>query len=197
MQISVSGKHVDVGQALRSHVESRAEETIHKYLDRVTDVNVVFSKEGYRFRASIVINTGTHAHLVISSHAEAGDAYACFDAALEKSERQLRRYKGKLKDHHKEKPGEIAMGLDGASGKAVKHYTISGDQEMADEVTPLVIAEKKTEIERLSVSEAVMKLDLSDLPALMFINRSHGGLNVIYRRPDGHISWVDVEDNAA
>lgn len=197
MQITVSGKQIDIGQALQEHVETRLRELIEKYLDRVTDAMVVFSKESHLFRADIIVNsgTGTHARTTIKGQAESDEIYSAFGMAADKVEKQLRRYKSRLKDHHKTKPHP--RDVDEARIMATKYVLSSGnEEEESQEENPLVIAEKSTEIETLTVSQAVMKMDLADLPALMFFNRAHGGLNVVYRRKDGNISWVDPKDNS-
>lgn len=196
MQISVSGKGVDVGEALRTHVATQIEEHVTKYIDRVTSVQVVVSREAHLFRVDITGNLGTHSGLVVRSRGEQEDVYAAFDASLEKMSKQLRRYKRKITNHHKaaDIPGETKQVKQG------KKYTLkpeTGEHEEDDKTPGLVIAEKATAIETLTVSQAVMKMDLQDLPALMFFNSAHGGLNVVYRRIDGNISWVDPESKAA
>lgn len=197
MQIKVSGKQVDVGDALRTHVENRLSGSIPKYLDRVTQCEVVISREAHQFRADIVLNPGTHANFMIKGRAAAVDAHAAFDAAAEKIEKQLRRYKRRLTDHHKNNRNEEAL-LSKAQGHAVKYVlaTRPEEEEVSDEA-PLIIAEKPTSVEELTVSEAVMQMDLEDLPALMFINKANGRLNTVYRRADGNISWVDPAKEAA
>jgi len=193
MQIIVSGKGVDVGEALRKHIESQIEEHVTKYIDRVTSVHVVVSREAHMFRVDVTGNMGTHAGVVVRSRGEPNDALSAFDDALEKTSKQLRRYKRKLTNHHK--ANEVAAPrLVKAKKYVLKPET--GEHE-DDKHAGLVIAEKPTDIETLSVSEAVMKMDLQDLPAVMFFNRSHGRLNVVYRRVDGNISWVDPEGQAA
>ncbi len=186
MQIIVSGKQVDVGDALRQHIEERLEEGISKYLDRVTSVTVVASRESHMFKIDISGNTGTHSGIVIKSSAKNDDVYAAFDAAADKIEKQLRRYKRRLTNHHKT---EVA----GTEMLQARKYVISDADEHADDDAPVVIAEKDAPIQTLTVSEAVMKMDLAELPALMFINSANGRVNVVYRRVDGNISWVDPE----
>jgi ribosomal subunit interface protein len=190
MQIHVSGKGVEVGEALRTHIEQQIEEQVQKYIDRVTSVHVVVSKEAHLFRVDITGNLGTHAGLVIRSRGETADVYAAFDEALEKVAKQLRRYKRKITNHHK---------TDGEPERvAGRKYVLPPEAGEHDEDKGgLVIAEKPTEIETLTVRQAVMKMDLQDLPALMFFNKAHGRLNVVYRRADGNISWVDPEGQAA
>ncbi|MBV8938253.1 MAG: ribosome-associated translation inhibitor RaiA [Alphaproteobacteria bacterium] len=196
MHISVSGKGVDVGERLREHMEQRLSQGISKYLDRVTSVQSVLSKDAHRFRVDLHGNIGTHAGMVVRASAMGDDAYTAFDAALEKIEKQLRRYKRKITNHHKNvssSAGDVPM--------RGRKYVLSpdiGEQETEEGGSgPMqaaaVIAEKSTDIDKLSVSEAVMRMDLQDLPALMFYNAAHGRLNIVYRRADGNIAWVDPD----
>lgn len=196
MQIKVSGKGVDVGEALRKYVEERLSAGIPKYLDRVTSVDVVLSREAHMFRTDIVANTGTHAGLVVKGRGDAGDAHASFDAAADKIEKQLRRYKRRLTDHHKHQVDAFDAAVE-QQVRATKYVLASREEEEATEDAPLIIAEKATRIETLTVSEAVMRMDLADLPALMFYNKANGRLNTVYRRVDGNISWVDPEQQSA
>jgi ribosomal subunit interface protein len=197
MQISVSGKGVDVGESLRTHIETRLEQGLTKYIDRVTSAQCVVSKDAHRFRIDIHGNLGTHAGMVVRASALGDDVYASFDAALEKIEKQLRRYKRKISNHHK-------LSYGGAEREFVrgKKYVLSADfaekeEELTQQSSGVVIAEKPTDIDTLTVSEAVMRMDLEDLPALMFYNAAHGRINVVYKRVDGNISWVDPEGKAA
>jgi ribosomal subunit interface protein len=197
MNIMISGKHINVGGSLQTHIEHRIEEGISKYLDRVTSINVVVAKEGHTFKVDINGHTGTSSGVNIKSSAEAGDVYACFDAAAAKIEKQLRRYKRRLTNHHKVYHDDASAPLPAA---AAKKYILKPEADEELEVhdeSPLVIAEKATHIEKLTVSQAVMKMDLADLPALMFFNSASGRMNVIYRRVDGNISWVDPQEKVA
>lgn len=193
MQLHISGRHVDLGAAFQEHVEKRLQEGLNKYLDRIVSLDVVVSKEAHhQFRVDIHGNTGTHSGVTLKSQGGASEIYAAFDDAATKAEKQLRRYKRRLKSHH-------------GNEKEVRAHTArkyvlkpeAHDAELEEKGAPAVIAEKSTNIERLSVSDAVMKMDLADLPALMFFNAGNGRLNVIYRRVDGNISWVDPEEVAA
>ena len=192
MQINISGKHMELGESFQSHVEGRLQEGISKYLDRINQLEVVATKEGARVRVDIHANTGTNSHLTINSHGEAGDAYGAFDVAAEKIEKQLRRYKRRLTNHHKtvHKPDELSQSI------AAKSYVLSAEpdsEELPEEAAPVVIAERQMTIETLTVSEAVMRMDLAHLPALMFYNAAHGRVNLVYRREDGNIGWVDPD----
>ncbi len=197
MQINVSGKGVEVGESLRTHMQQQIDEHVHKYIDRVNSIHAVVSREAHMFRVDITGNLGTHAGLVVRGRGEAGDSYAAFDEALERVSKQLRRYKRKITNHHsKQSMGGAEVEKRRASG--IKYVLPPEAGEQDDDKKPgAIIAEKPTEIETLTVSEAVMKMDLQDLPALMFFNSAHGGINVVYRRADGNISWVDPEETAA
>jgi len=194
MQVSISGKGMDVGESLRAHIEHAAAVGVTKYLDRVNSVAVVVSRESHRFRVDLHGNLGTHAGMVVRAHAVGDDVYATFDSALEKVEKQLRRYKRRITNHHKKEDAAPSR-----ARKTVLQADVAEHEETAANglAAGLVIAEKATDIEILSVSEAVMRMDLQDLPALMFRNAGHGGLNVVYRRADGNISWVDPEEKVA
>ena len=193
MQITVSGKQVDVGESLRGHIEKRLNDGISKYLDRVTNVMVVISRESHLFRVDINANTGTSAGVMIKSKGDSEDVYAAFDVAAERIEKQLRRYKRRITNHHKKRSE------DGFKEYSATKYIIAPDhgEDLHEEPSPVIVAEKATNIETLSVSEAVMKMDLADLPALLFFNSASGRVNVVYRRVDGNISWVDPETKAA
>jgi ribosomal subunit interface protein len=195
MQISVSGKGVDVGASMQSHIENQIEEHVKKYIDRVTSVNVVISREAHLFRADITGNMGTHSGLVVRGRGSSEDVYAAFDEALEKVSKQLRRYKRKITNHHKNTHEQQAQAIRNNGTKYILSPE-SGEQE-DDKQTGIIIAEKPTDIVSMTVSEAVMKMDLEDLPAVMFLNSAHGRLNVVYKRADGNISWVDPSGKAA
>lgn len=193
MKLQISGRHVELGAAFQQHVENRLNEGLNKYLDRIVSLDVVVSKVAHhQYRVDIHGNTGTHAGVTLKSQGEAGDVYAAFDDASTKAEKQLRRYKRRIKNHHAETKEQRAF--------AARKYVLQPealDAELDEKSAPVVVAEKSTHIETLSVSDAVMKMDLADLPALMFFNAGNGRLNVVYRRVDGNISWVDPEELAA
>lgn len=198
MQLHISGRHVELGESFRTHAEARLVGGVNKYLDRVTKIEVVVSKESHQFRVDIHGNTGTHSQVVVNSKGLSTDIYAAFDQAAERLEKQLRRYKRRISNHS---AGLSTKELDAELRRlSAKKYVLKPEdenRELEDEGAPVVIAEKPTEIETLTVSEAVMKMDLSDLPALLFVNSANGRINVIYRRVDGNISWVDPEEVAA
>lgn len=190
MQLTIKGKHLDIGDSLRQHVEQSLTDIVGKYFSTPIDAHVTFSREAHLFHADIVVHAGRG--IVLQSAAEAAEPYVAFDEAAGKVGKRLRRHKNRIKDHHKQ---------DAAPTEAVmaQYNVLHGEQESetAGDDNPVVVAEMTTPIEMLTVSEAVMRLDLGDLPALLFRNRSHGQLNMIYRRADGHIGWVDPAQNVA
>ncbi|MEI7669274.1 MAG: ribosome-associated translation inhibitor RaiA [Pseudomonadota bacterium] len=196
MKILISGKNIEVGESLTNHIEARLGDILNKYLARVVAINVVLTKEAHSFRADINGNTGTSSGVIIKSSASAGDVYACFDNAAEKIETQLRRYKRRLTNHHK-KYAQPEASISLADIIATKYVIKDHHDEESHDDNPVVIAEKATSVETLTVSEAVMKMGLADLPALLFFNSATGKINVVYKRADGNISWVSPEEKAA
>lgn len=184
MQVSISGQKIQIGEALKEYVEEQLALNTTKYFEDAVSATVQFSKERHLFIAQVVVNEGTGNNVLIKAQGEASDIYAAFDTAVDRVAKQLRRYKRRIKNHHK-------RGNPKATG--IKYVLASDGQEMPEEgeSAPLIIAEKATEIEELSVSDAVMRMDLMDLPAVLFINRKTNSINVVYRRQDGNISWVD------
>jgi ribosomal subunit interface protein len=182
MEISVKGKHFDVGDALRGHVKESLDAGVRKYFTKALNSTVVFSREKHRYRADISVHAGRG--LVMQGRAVADEPYPAFDGALDRISKQLRRYKRRLTNHHK-----------GHNDQIPAQYTIlapeSDEVEVADEGQPTIVAEMPTEIATLTTGEAVMRMDLANAPIMMFRNSAHGGLNVVYRREDGNIGWID------
>lgn len=193
MQLSVKGKQIDVGDALRTHVETQLKDITGKYFNGTLDAHVTFSREAHLFRADITVHAGRG--IVLQANAAANEPYPAFDLAAERIARRLRRYKKKIVDLHHESSRNSQEEATVASAFVLHGEEHDREEEAND--NPVVVAEMTTPIELLTVSEAVMRLDLGDLPALMFRNRGHGGLNMIYRRPDGHIGWIDPAETAA
>lgn len=193
MHISVSGKHMEVGTALQGHIEEKLSHGITKYLEQVTDASVVISRESHLFVADIVINPGTHSQFIIKSQGEGVDAYVAFDTAAEKLEKQLRRYKRKLRDHQRERTARAKH----EQLAAFTHYVISDEnEEEAIHDNPVVIAEQDAHIDVLTVGEAVMRLDLESTPLVVFQNAANGHINIVFRRADGNIVWMDPKKQA-
>lgn len=196
MQLSVNGKQLDIGNSLREHIEREVPTIIEKYFANPTDADVTVSKEGATFRTDIAVHVGTG--IVVQGHARSTDAYASFDEAAEHIAKRLRRYKRRLRDHHRER-GAKENALNAAQYILAPEEDVEEPDaaERAEPDQPVIIAEMQTRIETLSVGEAVMRMDLAGLPALMFRNSAHGGLNMIYMRADGNIGWVDPREEGA
>lgn len=195
MQITVKGKHIDVGDALRTHVESQLNGAVSKYFAKPIEAQVVLAKNGSgAFHADIAVHPGRG--ILVHGSGEAQDAYAAVDLAIEHVGKRLRRYKRRLKDHHADEKRERRFEVAPSYVLAPEDETI--EPEIHDEPgrEPVVIAEMTAEIETLTVSEAVMRMDLSGQPVMLFRNRGHDGLNLVYRRADGNIGWIDPQGNA-
>lgn len=191
MEIQVTGKNMDLGAALQSHVSTRLSEGVRKYFERGAEAVVTFTKE----RSMVECEMTTHlaSGVFLAAHDEAGDAYAAFDGALEKLEKRVRRYKRRLKDHHTNGKSPLP------AENAAYYLLASPEGEDADaqpeaDPAPVVIAESQTKVREMTVSAAVMQLDLAETPVIVFKNAAHGDLNIVYRRRDGNIGWIDPKN---
>lgn len=193
MQIQVTGKDIDLGGALQAHVEEKLSEGVRKYFDRPAESKVMFSTEGHGFRCDCVVHLSSG--IVLASQGESSDVYASFDAALAKLEKRVRRYKRRLKNHHADKgpmpTEEAAAYIIAAPGDEETHDDGEETTNGSYELQPAIIAEMTENVREMTVSMAVMQLDLSESPVLLFKNAAHGGLNVVYRRQDGNFGWID------
>ena len=193
MTLRISGKSISVGEALRDRVSERTDEVLRKYFDGNYSGHITLSKDGSGFRTdcSLHLDSG----VTLEAESNATDAYASADAALLMIEKRLRRYKSRLKDRSARKAHAAAAALAeiGAPSLDAPSYVIEAPAE-DDEITgynPVIIAEATTSLKRLSVSEAVMELDLTGAPVIVFQHGSSGRVNIIYRRPDGNVGWID------
>lgn len=188
MRYQITGKQIDIGEALQTHVQDELGVVLAKYSQRPTDATVIFSKSGHEFvcEATVHLSSG----LTAAAKAHATEIYGAFDAATEKMDKQLRRYKRRLKDHHRDRTEPVE--LRGASS-----YILAGEPELGDDepetLQPIIVAEMETRIPSLSVGEAVMQMELAGAPVLVFRNEKKDGLNVVYRRDDGNIGWIDPQ----
>ncbi len=191
MNVTVQGKQLDVGAALKSHVTEKIEDLNNKFFNHATTSSVIFSREGHGFyRTHISIHIGKD--IMVQSQATEDDPYLSFDVASGKIARQMRRYKNRLRDHHERLERENKTT---ASARDVVLSPVSEqDNDVENGTDPVVVAEMTTPIQILTTSEAVMRLDLSGASALMFKNASHGRYNMVYRRADGNIGWVDPSE---
>ncbi len=186
MRYQISGKQIDIGEALQTHVKTDLDAVVDKYAERPTGANVIFSRSAseYVCEATIHLSTGLNA----TAKAHAHEIYAAFEACSEKMEKQLRRYKRRLKDHHRDRSQPVE--LFGASSYILASEEQTEDAE-PDTLQPIIVAEMETQIPSLSVGEAVMQMELAGAPVLIFRNEGKEGLNVVYRREDGNIGWID------
>jgi ribosomal subunit interface protein len=186
MRYQITGKQIDIGQALQTHVQTEMGEVFEKYAGRPTDANVVFSKSGHEFvcEAEVHLSTG----LTAQAKGHATEIYAAFDSASEKMEKQLRRYKRRLKDHHKERSQPVELS---DAGSYILASNSESDEQEPEGVSSMIVAEMETKIPELSVGEAVMQMEIANALVLVFRNEGHSGINVVYRRDDGNIGWID------
>jgi len=187
MPFRVSGKNLDVGETLRQRINERIAEAMDKYFDGGYSGHVTVAREGFGFRTECAI----HLDSKVTLHAEgrAADAYASADQAALRVEKRLRRYHRRLKDHRSDRS-------DGRAAVDAASYVIAAPEHESeaelDGFTPVIIAESTTKLRQLSVSDAVMELDMTGAPVLVFRHAAHGGISVVYRRPDGHFGWIEA-----
>ncbi|MBR0692409.1 ribosome hibernation-promoting factor, HPF/YfiA family [Bradyrhizobium lablabi] len=189
MSLRISGKSISIGEALRARVSERTDEVLRKYFDGNYSGHITLSKDGFGFRTDCALHLDSG--ITLEADSNATDAYASADAALLMIEKRLRRYKSRLKDRSARKAFAASAALAELNG--AWSYVIEAP-ESEDEVTeysPVIIAEATTALKRLSVSEAVMELDLTGAACLVFQHGSSGRVNIIYRRADGNVGWVD------
>ena len=177
MRYQISGKQIDIGEALQTHVKAELGEVVEKYAQRPTEAVVVFSKSAHEYVCEATIHLSTGLSAQAKGHAT--EIYAAFESCREKMDKQLRRYKRRIRNHHHSRPAPVEFG--GASS-----YILAPTEEPEDEDTgelqPIVIAEMETKIPSITVGEAVMQLELGGQRMLVFRNEGHGGVNVVYRR---------------
>jgi ribosomal subunit interface protein len=193
MQVHVTGKHVDVGETLRTRVADELSSNISKYFDRAGGTaDVVVSREGSFFRVDCAVTLASGQQL--TTHGVGSDAHVAFDTAMDKMTKRVRRYKNRLKSHHTQALAKQA--------ESAAYFVIaaSDDDDEPDETPsgdgmaePIIIAETERPVRSMTVSMAVMEMDLTETQTIVFRNAAHGGLSVVYRRPDGNIGWIDPE----
>lgn len=191
MSFRVSGKNIDVGEALRERISARVAEAMGKFFDGGYSGHATIGRNGFGFRTECALHLDSG--ITLHADAQAADPYDSADQAALRIEKRLRRYKSRLKGHHARNSGhKIAPG---ASTISAPSYVIAApEDESDDEITdfnPVIIAEATTTLKRLSVSEAVMELDLTGTPVVVFRHAGHGRINLVYRRADGHVGWID------
>ena len=185
MSVRVSGKHMEIGDTFRLRIEEQIGEAVTKYFDGGYSSQVTVEKSGSRFSADCKVHLDTG--VALQANGEATDPIVAFDTASERIEKRLRRYKRKLKDHH------IGNGHDAFAEVA---YTVMDSvpdeaDELPDDYAPTIVAESSKKLKTMSVASAVMALDMTDEPVLLFRTLGKEDLNIVYRRNDGNIGWID------
>jgi putative sigma-54 modulation protein len=191
MPFRVSGKNIDVGEALRGRVNARIAEALGKYFDGGYSGHVTVGKEGFGFRTECAIHLDSG--ITLQAEGTAADAYASADQAAIRIEKRLRRYHRRLKGRQPARTDGVPSAF--APDVSAPSYVIAApepdDEDEITEFNPVIIAESTTALKQLSVSEAVMELDMTGVPVVVFRHAGHGRVNLVYRRPDGHIGWID------
>lgn len=193
MQVQIAGKKLEVGAALQERIAFGLESRVSKYFNRSGEAFVTVSKPGWAFYVDCSIHLPSG--VTLQAHGEGDDGYQAFEMALDKIETRVRRYKNRLRNH-RAKDGAVAVEM--AAERIILPRDESADADDAEDAVanghgeaPAIVAESDTKIQTLTVSMAVMQLELADSPAMMFRNAAHGRLNMVYRRPDGNVGWVD------
>jgi ribosomal subunit interface protein len=181
MNIQITGKHTDIGDSLNSHIRTELETTTHKYFTDPIDLHVTIEKRGHIFFSEITGHICHGVDFVVNSNDT--NPYSSFDSAVSRMKSKLSRYKNRIKDRHHHK-GQSKEEL-------VQKYIFDGIEKEEQENHPIIIAEMQMKIKTLSVGDAVMELDLGDQPVVIFKNANDHQINVVFRRADGHISWVN------
>ncbi|MFQ3307274.1 MAG: ribosomal subunit interface protein [Candidatus Midichloriaceae bacterium] len=192
MKITIHEKHTKIGDSLKSHIETYLKDVTEKYLKNTTDnIHVLIEKEGKVFKVEVIV----HCHLgnkpLIKSTGHEYEAYRSFNIAGEKLIKQLKRYKNKIQDHKHDASKDLETKL--IDGTKYIISPLEDDYIDSEEKSPAIIQEKTSPIENLTVKDAVMQMDLLNLPALVFVNSSTKKLNVVYYRKDDNISWIDTK----
>lgn len=198
MRVQVAGRHMDVGEALRSRITEELSSGISKYFNRATDALVTVEKDGSRYGVDCVVHLASGITLEVGG--KGGDAHLAFDDALGKIEKRVRRYKSRLRNHHnmnksplpaEEAPAYVLARFQDEDEEDSEDVGAQNASGPAADTAPLVIAEARAAVKTMPVAMAVMQLELTEAPAMMFRNAAHGGLNMVFRRDDGNIGWVD------
>lgn len=192
MQISITGKQFELGESLQEKITQILTKVVHKYFDHVVNSHVIVSKENHFITISLEVHIGHN--IIVRASDSADEVYIALDQAIHTLEKSLRRYKERLKAHHSNHDiSKEEQAMQYVLGNSYRN--LEAEEETEEHAQPAIIAETTTYIPHLSVSEAVMRLDLSDSHAFLFKNKSHGHLNLVYIRKDGNIGWVDPEGN--
>lgn len=184
MTIRISGKHMEVGESLTEHSKTAINDIIAKYMGNVLESHVVFSKDHHNFLAEVQVHISHN--FIVNSHGKDADPYQALSQALSKLEIRIRKYKNRLQTKKR--------AVEKLDFIQVSKYIVGDHEDNSEHDTPVTIAELNTSIETLTVSDAIMRLEVTDYPVVIFKNIAHNRFNVVYKRPDGNISWVDLKE---
>jgi ribosomal subunit interface protein len=192
MQIQIVSKGIDVSDALQEEISGRVEEGVSKYFNRPSEAYIAVAREGSGFRVTVSLHLPSG--VMLQAQGEAGDAYKAADMAAERLEKRLRRYKRKLKNHHNENKSDLpaeTTPITVFQGQSGDEQDDNEDEAASNE--PVIVAETPGEMRAMTASMAVLELEAADAPFLIFRNIAHNGVNIVYRRPDGHVGWIDPD----
>ena len=187
MNVRVSGKQMDIGDAFRSQILGRIDDAAAKYFSQGYTGHVTVEKSGSRYGSEIMLHLSSGVDL--QAKGEAHDPIAAFDMAAEHIEKRLRRYKRRLKNHHNEAGSAVLA--DNYSYRVMEPVA-DEIEEIAADYAPLIIADSVKAATTMTVADAVMQLDLKDEPVFVFRARASNAINIVYRRADGNIGWIDA-----
>ena len=185
MSIRITGKHFDLGEAMRSHIVEKIDVALGKYFDGGVNGHVVIDHEGSGYRSDCTLHLSSG--ITLHSEGRAHEPYASFDQAADRLEKRLRRYKRRLKEHHGNQ--NVAP-----VSESLSNYVLEApgeDEEEVHDFNPVVVAEQTGSLKTLAVAAAVLELDMTGAPVIVFRHASTERINVVYRRSDGNIGWVD------
>jgi ribosomal subunit interface protein len=192
LQVQIAGKKIEIGAALQERISLGLEDRVSKYFDRTGEAVVTVSKPGWAFNVDCSVHLPSG--ITLQAHGEGDDPYAAFEQLLDKIEKRVRRYKSRLRNHRAKEPLPAQIGAERII-LVQPESEDSDDSGMDEGDAPAIVAESDTSIRTMTVSMAVMQLELAENPALMFRNAAHGGLNMVFRRADGNVGWVDPPSN--
>lgn len=184
MTLRISGRNMNLGESLTARIEERIEASVGKYFDGGHSGHVTVEKQGSFFEADCMVHLDTG--IVLQASAKAGDATSAFEGAAERIDKRLRRYKRRLRDHHAKHRESAAM-----EASLTVMEEPDQDEEVAEDYAPVVVAEHATSVRTQTVAMAVMQLDMMDEPVNVFRNAATGVVNVVYKRADGNVGWID------
>lgn len=185
--LRVSGKNLDMGEAMRQHVETRVTSTIGKYFDGAVNGHIIVEREGSGYRADCTLHLSSG--ITLQAEGRGQEPYLSFEQAADRIEKRLRRYKRRLKEHHSTRSNGAAI-----APESLAHYVLEAPDATIEEATdyaPIVIAERNAQLREMPVARAVEELDFSGVPVIVFRHAGNGRVNVVYRRADGNVGWID------